>query len=67
MKIMINEIGVGAFALSFLAPIPGTHQGTAVSGAVRGTGFGPALGGARRLRARDLSLAPDSLPGGPVI
>lgn len=68
MKNMTNEFGVGAIALPIQASTFGKHQGTAPSAAGRRTGIVPATGGyAPRLRARDLALAPDSLPGGPVI
>ena len=65
MKTMTNQIGVGAFALPFQAPTSGTVQGTGVPTAA--AGLRPTGGAAPRLRARDLSVAPDSLPGGPVI
>lgn len=69
MKNMTNEFGVGAIALPFQAPTFGTVQGTAVSPAAHGTGWTRGLVGGTglRLRARDLSSAPDSVPGGPVI
>lgn len=55
-------------ALPFTAPTVGVFQGTTAPSAVRGTGIISDLGGAGlRLRARDLWIAPDSLPGGPVI
>jgi len=65
VKTMTNPFGVGAIALPYQAPTSGTVQGTGVPTA--GTGVRPAGGAALRLRARDLSVAPDSLPGGPVI
>ncbi|GIG35231.1 hypothetical protein [Cellulomonas pakistanensis] len=64
MKKMNNELG--AIALPFLAPTSGTFQGTAVSPAAP-TGIRGLGGTGLRLRARDLSSAPDSVPGGPVI
>jgi len=68
VKNMTDEFGIGAIALPSLAPTFGTHQGTAVSPAVPATGIRGLLGGtAVRLRARDLSPTPDSVPGGPVI
>lgn len=68
MKNMTNEFGVGAIALPIQGFTYGTHQGTGLSSTGRRTGIVPATGGfAPRLRARDLALAPDSLPGGPVI
>jgi hypothetical protein len=61
-----NELG--AIALPFLAPTVGVFQGTTAPSAVRGTGITSGLGGTGlRLRTRDLWIAPDSLPGGPVI
>jgi len=66
VKTMTNEFGVGAIALPYQAPTSHTSQGIGVS--AFGTGFRPATGGAAlRLRARDLSVATDSPPGGPVI
>lgn len=71
MKNMKNAYG--AVALPFHAPTFGSVQGTALSGLGRSTGtaLGLGLGGVRgtaaRLRARDLAIAPDSVPGGPVI
>lgn len=66
MNTMTNEFGVGAIALPYLAPTSRKHQGIGVSAV--GTGFRPATGGAAlRLRTRDLSVATDSPPGGPVI
>lgn len=66
MKKMTNELG--AIALPFLAPTVGAFQGTSVSADHRSTGFPSGFGGAGlRLRARDLAIAPDSVPGGPVI
>ncbi|MFF1528275.1 hypothetical protein [Cellulomonas sp. NPDC058312] len=69
MKNMKNAYG--AVALPFHAPTFGSVQGTALSGVGRSTGtalgFGGVRGTAARLRARDLAIAPDSVPGGPVI
>lgn len=66
MKTMTTTFGVGTIALPFQAPTSHTSQGIGVSAV--GTGFRPATGGAAlRLRARDLSVATDSPPGGPVI
>lgn len=63
---MTNVLGVST--LPFRAPTVGAYQGTTAPAAVRGTGTGSDLGGSGlRLRARDLWIAPDSLPGGPVI
>ncbi len=64
-KYMTNELG--AIALPFIAPTVGAFQGTSVS-AHRSTGITSGFGGAGlRLRARDRAIAPDSVPGGPVI
>lgn len=65
-KNMTNELG--AIALPFIAPTVGVYQGTTAPSAVRGAGIVPGFGGTGlRLRKRDLWIAPDSLPGGPVI
>lgn len=69
MKNMKNAYG--AVALPFHAPTPGFVQGTALSGLGRPTGIALGFGGVRgasaRLRARDLAITPDSVPGGQVI
>jgi hypothetical protein len=69
VKNMTNELG--AVALPFHAPTSGVVRGTALPGVGRSTGLALGLGGVRgttaRLRARDLAIAPDSVPGGPVI
>ncbi len=68
MKNLTNELGFGAVARPSHAFTSGVFQGTAVPSAVRGTGILPGYGGTGlRLRARDLWIAPDSVPGGPVI
>lgn len=55
-------------ALPFTAPTVGAFQGTTAPSAHRSTGITSGLGGTGlRLRKRDLRIAPDSLPGGPVI
>jgi hypothetical protein len=65
-KSMTNVLSV--IALPFIAPTVGAYQGTTAPSAARGTGNLPGLGGTGlRLRKRDLWVAPDSLPGGPVI
>ncbi|VTR76512.1 hypothetical protein [Cellulomonas hominis] len=66
MKNMKN--GISVIASPFTAPTTGVFQGTTAPSAVRGLGIDPGFGGAGlRLRARDLTVAPDSVPGGPVI
>lgn len=65
-KSMTNVLSV--IALPFIAPTAGVYQGTTAPAAVHGTGIVSGLGGTGlRLRKRDLWIAPDSLPGGPVI
>lgn len=68
MKTKTNEFGIGAIALPFHASTSGVSQGTSVSTPAGMTGGAPGIGGAdHRLRVDKFSLAPDSLPGGPVI
>jgi hypothetical protein len=60
--------GIYTIASPFTAPTTGVFQGTTAPSAVRSTGIVPGFGGAGlRLRARDLTVAPDSVAGGPVI
>lgn len=66
MTTMTGKSGTGAVALPFLASTTGVRQGRTAPTA--GHGFGIAADGAGpRLRARDLTVAPDSTSGGPVI
>lgn len=68
MKAMTDTYGTGAVALPFHASTSGVLQGRTVPTAVHGFRIAPAAGGSvLRLRARDLTVAPDSVSGGPVI
>jgi len=68
VKTMTDMYGMGAVALPFHASTSGVLQGRTVPTAVHGFGIAPAAGSAGlRLRARDLTVAPDSVSGGPVI
>lgn len=68
MKAMTDTYGMGAVALPSHVSTSGVLQGRTAPPAVHGFRIAPAAGGsALRLRARDLTVAPDSVSGGPVI